>query len=77
MYCRTCPNPVSQEKNGQGGYEIGIVRWFSTIEPWDVQVIICASCFKKLEKTLGLSEFEVKRINEQTPNEKTTPQKEA
>lgn len=70
MQCLICPNEIEQKNDGSGGYEIGLSKWFGTIEPWDMQVILCPSCFKKLAKFLTLSTDLVAKVNRQMPRPK-------
>jgi hypothetical protein len=48
-----CPREVGQ--NGKDGYEIGINKWFPTLEPWNTIMILCKDCGKKFAKDYGIN----------------------
>ena len=63
--CQLCINKVNQNESGSGGIEIGFLKWFNSLQPWKVQIIICYDCFWKLSEYLNLSEWDKKTITEQ------------
>ena len=64
IYCVLCGEETEQKDDGNGGFEVGISKWFNTIEPWAAVVILCNNCAAKLIKQLHMPKD---RIDEQTP----------
>lgn len=68
MHCYTCEaDDLKQLKDGSGAFEIGIAKWFQTIERWDVQLIICKKCFRALIATLKIEAGVMSKIKKQMP----------
>ena len=68
MTCFRCgKEKIEQREDGTGGYEIGISKWFSSIEPWAIQLPLCKKCLKRVAKAMGLLDHEMDRVEKQTP----------
>jgi hypothetical protein len=70
LHCVRCDNEVTQEQDGSGGYELGLTKFFETLEPWAIQKLICKDCFKFLSKELKLDNRDIQVTENQKPKER-------
>ena len=66
FHCWRCNKEVKQLPDGSGGFEVGIAKWFTSLEPWEVQVPICRTCYMWLSNELSLGQL-TNNIEKQKP----------
>lgn len=70
--CWICGTTIEQRPDGEGGYEIGLNKWFTTLEPWNVSYAICKSCFSKVSAVLHIPSWTLESLEDQKSMKKTT-----
>lgn len=72
MPCRVCRKEVKQLKDGSDGYEVGIAKWFHSVEPWNSLMILCRKHGVEFMKKYG---FDIDMVNTQEPRKVEAPAK--
>lgn len=55
LRCNICSSEVEQHDDGSGGYEIGMNKWFNTIEPWKAIIVLCKKCGREFTEKYGIN----------------------
>jgi len=76
-HCVNCAAPIYQHEDGRGAYEVGLQKWFSSIEPWPTIVLLCKPCFRKLISNLDLTSWQKLEIEKQEARRKELPNEKA
>ena len=64
--CRVCAKEIKQYADGSGAREVGVSKWFQTLEPWQTILIFCNECFEETFTSL-LYNDEKKKLYNQRP----------